>query len=288
MVTQYEDVANQVAQEKIGNQRLRNEAIRKGMQDPWSAPEEATSQTPSGTTPSSLMDVSKGTGTLANTYSNLLNNAKVLNLTSNSGNSPSETTSNTSMGKMPGYVPALAGKGMSLISGNGLYGALTNMALTGLSGNWKGAAAQGAGTLTSMFSKTPGLGGIVGSLTSGLLGEKSKEQIGMDMGNTLLGTGLSLANPALGSLYGLARLFGFDPAQGISESINYTGTPGYQGGYWGKPGMGSGITDKSGSSYTTQNNYTSPAGFSSGDLGSGISNNGSSGLSGGIPSNYSW
>ena len=48
MVTQLQDVANTVAQEKISNQRLRNEEIRRQMANPWSEP---TQPTTSGTQP---------------------------------------------------------------------------------------------------------------------------------------------------------------------------------------------------------------------------------------------
>ena len=67
MVTQLQDVANTVAQDKISNQRLRNEEIRRQMANPWSEPKEPTT---SGRQP--LQDVTKGTSTLASTYSEKL------------------------------------------------------------------------------------------------------------------------------------------------------------------------------------------------------------------------
>ena len=81
MVTQLQDVANTVAQDKISNQRLRNEEIRRQMANPWSEPKEPTT---SGRQP--LQDVTKGTPTLASTYSGLLSNYQSMTGTSsNSG-----------------------------------------------------------------------------------------------------------------------------------------------------------------------------------------------------------
>ena len=71
MVTQLQDVSNTVAQEKISNQRLRNEEIRRQMANPWSEPKEPTT---SGTQP--LQDIFSNNGyapTLASTYSGLHN-----------------------------------------------------------------------------------------------------------------------------------------------------------------------------------------------------------------------
>ena len=152
MVTQLEDVANQVAQQKIGNQRLRNEAIRKGMADPWTAPKE-TPTTVQGTNPTSLIDVSENNGTLAQTYSSLLHNANVLGITSSSGSSPTGNKYNpNSTGRMPSWLPAIAGQGAGIISGDPLFGTLTRLALTAGAGDWKGAVAGGAVTLAGMFA----------------------------------------------------------------------------------------------------------------------------------------
>lgn len=230
MITQFEDVANQVAQEKIGSQRLRNEAIRKGMDNPWTAPTESITPTPTTTTGVQPIGTGK---TLASTYTSLLNNSKSLGLDSISNNNTSPS------GKMPSWLPSVAGQGVSILSGNGLYGALANMALQGSSGNWKGAVTTGAGTLTNLFNKgqIPGLGGVVGNLTSGLLNKKSPEDIGINIGNSLIGTGVGLLNPVLGTVYGLARLFGLDPIRGVQDyaksDYNYATNAGYNGGFFG-------------------------------------------------------
>lgn len=271
MVTQLEDIANQVAQQKIGNQRLRNEAIRRGMQSPWTAPKEIPT-TVQGTNPSSLIDVTKQNGTLAQTHSNFLNNSNSIGL---------NKTNSFNNGNMPSWLPSVAGKGVGMLSGNGLYGILTQMALTGGSGNWKGAASQGAGTLASIFggNKIPGIGGITSNVVSGLLGNKSKEEIGIDAGNSLIGTGASMINPMFGTVYGLARLFGFDPIRGYIDhsksDYDLATKAGYNGGYFASnrgswnptapysptntySGSGYGNTAGPGSgSNGTPNNYTS-------------------------------
>jgi len=270
MVTQLEDVSNQVSQQKIGNQRLRNEAIRKGLEQNWTAPQE-TEQTTNGTTPTTLTDVTSNTGTLANTYSNLLNNSKSLGLdtlgTSN--------TNNTTSGSMPNWLPPVAGKGVGILSGNNLYGTLANMALSGASGNWTGAASQGVGTLASLLggNKIPGIGGIAGTLASGLLGEKSKEDISMDLGNSLLGTGLSMANPLLGTAYGLAKLFGLDVARG---AIDYTKSDisqrfdaGYNGGWFGGGSGNRGSWNATNGTVGTNNTYSGSGGGNKAGPGSG-------------------
>jgi len=236
MVTQFEDVANQVAQEKIGDKRLRNEAIRKGMEDPWKETV-ANEQTTSGTTPAFRTNVNSGSGTLASTYSNLLNNSNAMGL---NNYTPSGNTNSSSIGgKMPGWLPGVAGKGVGILSGNGLYGTLAQLALQGGSGDWKGMAAGGAGTLASMFAgnKLPGIGGLVGSVVGGKLNGKDNGEIGLDAANSLLGSGLSALNPILGGAYSLAKLFGLDVARGTRDytksDITQRFGAGLNGGYWG-------------------------------------------------------
>ena len=268
MVTQFEDVANQVAQQKIGNQRLRNEAIRKGMENPWTAPKEVAN-------PTQLQNVSQGTGTLADTYSRLLNNANALGITSSSGSSPTGNKYNpNSTGRMPSWLPAIAGQGAGIISGDPLFGTLTRLALTAGAGDWKGAVAGGAGTLASMFAgdKIPGIGGITSTIVGGKLRGRSNEDIAIDTGNSLLGTGLSMANPMFGTVYGLARLFGFDPIRGAIDhsrsDFDLATQAGYNGGWfaqnresWNPTAPYSPTNTYSGSGY---GNYAGPGSGSNG------------------------
>ena len=255
MVTQLEDVANQVAQQKIGNQRLRNEAIRKGMADPWTAPKEVAK-------PTQLQNVSQGTGTLADTYSRLLNNANVLGITSSSGSSPTGNKYNpNSTGRMPSWLPAIAGQGAGIISGDPLFGTLTRLALTAGAGDWKGAVAGGAGTLAGMFAgdKIPGIGGITSTIVGGKLRGRSNEDIAIDTGNSLIGTGLS-------------RLFGFDPIRGAIDhsksDYDLATKAGYHGGFftsdrgsWSPTAPYSPTNTYSGSGY---GNYAGPGSGSNG------------------------
>lgn len=239
MVTQLQDVANTVAQEKISNQRLRNEEIRRQMANPWSEPKEPTT---SGTQP--LQDVTKGTPTLASTYSGLLNNYHSLTGTSgNSGQTENNYnqkpyTGNPNPLGIPSWAPTVVGTGLSL-AGAGIAAPI-GAAATSL---MRGDKASAVGTLGGLFTnavtkgRVPGLPGVVSSLASGLVKGKSATEMGYDISNSLLGTGLGMVNPALGLGYNLARMFGLDVSRGISDysksDISQRFDAGYNGGFWG-------------------------------------------------------
>ena len=218
MVTQLQDVSNTVAQEKISNQRLRNEEIRRQMANPWTAPQETTST--QGTQP--LQNVTKGTPTLASTYSGLLKNYQ--NITSsNSGRTEGNSFDRSYSGNpnplgIPSWAPMAVGTGLN-IAGAGI-GAPIGAAFTSLA---RGDRAGAAGTLAGLFTnvitegKVPGLAGLAGTLASGLIGDKSATEIGQNIGNSLLGSALSAANPMLGLGYQAIRFFGVDPARGLQN-----------------------------------------------------------------------
>ena len=307
MVTQLQDVSNTVAQEKISNQRLRNEEIRRQMANPWTAPQETTST--QGTQP--LQNVTKGTPTLASTYSGLLNNYR--SLTGTSGNS-SRTEGNRFDGSysgnpnpwgIPSWGPWAVGTGLNF-AGAGI-GAPIGAAFTSL---MRGDRAGAAGTLAGLFTnvitegKVPGLAGLASTLASGLVGDKSANEIGQGLVNSGIGTALSLSNPLLGTAYSLARALGFNPAYGLNNLFGngldgvapgFTGT-GY--GFFGNNAIGSGIRSTPGNitnagySSSGSNGYSgyTPSGYESGDLGSGITNTSNGyGVSGGISTpSYSW
>ena len=252
MVTQLQDVSNTVAQEKISNQRLRNEEIRRQMANPWSEPKEPTT---SGRQP--LQDIFSNNGyapTLASTYSGLLSNYQGMTGTSsNSGrtegvynqNTTGQTSSgNTTFGspgitgRMPSWGPTVVGTGLSL-AGAGIAAPIGAAATSLMRGDKAGAVS----TLSRLFTneitdgKVPGAAGVVSSLASGLVNGKSATEIGYDISNSLLGTGLGMVNPALGLGYNLARMFGLDVSRGISDytksDINQRFDAGYNGGFWG-------------------------------------------------------
>ena len=307
MVTQLQDVSNTVAQEKISNQRLRNEEIRRQMANPWSEPVEPTTPTTSGTQP--LQNVTSDTPTLASTYSGLLKNYQNITSSNSSrteGNSFDRSyAGNPNPFNIPSWAPMAVGTGLNF-AGAGI-GAPIGAAFTSLA---RGDRAGAAGTLAGLFinditeGKIPGLGGVVGSVASGLIGDKSATEIGQGLVISLLGTGLGMANPLLGTAYSLARALGFNPAYGLNNLFGngldgvapgFTGT-GY--GFFGPNAIGSGIRSTPGNitnagySSSGSNGYSgyTPPGFSSGDLGSGITNSSSGyGVSGGISTpSYPW
>lgn len=242
MVTQLQDVANTVAQEKISNQRLRNEEIRRQMANPWSEPKESTQPSTSGRQP--LQDVTKGTPTLASTYSGLLSNYQGMTGTSsNSGQTENNYnqkpyTGNPNPLSIPSWGPTVVGTGLSL-AGAGIVAPLGAAATSLLRGDKAGAVSTLSGLFTNEITdgKVPGLAGVVSSLASGLVKGKSATEMGYDISNSLLGTGLGMVNPALGLGYNLARMFGLDVSRGISDysksDISQRFDAGYQGGFWG-------------------------------------------------------
>ena len=219
MVTQLQDVANTVAQEKISNQRLRNEEIRRQMANPWSEPKEPTT---SGIQP--LQDVTKGTPTLASTYSGLLNNYRGMTGTSsNSGQTENNYNQTPSTGNpnplgIPGWAPTVVGTGLSLANA-GIAAPLGAAATSLMRGDKAGAVGTLGGLFTNIATKgsVPGLAGVVSSLASGLVGDKSGTEIGQGIANSLIGTGLSAANPLLGLGYQALRFVGVDPARGLQN-----------------------------------------------------------------------
>ena len=239
MVTQLQDVSNTVAQEKISNQRLRNEEIRRQMANPWSEPKEPTT---SGRQP--LQDVTKGTPTLASTYSGLLSNYQGMTGTSSNsgqtGNNYNQKpyTGNPNPLGIPSWAPMAVGTGLN-IADAGIAAPLGAAATSLMRGDRAGAV----GTLAGLFinditeGKVPGLAGLAGTLASGLVGDKSANEIGQGLVNSGFGTLLSMANPLAGIAYSLARNLGFNPARGISDysksDIDQRFDSGYQGGFWG-------------------------------------------------------
>ena len=288
MVTQLQDVANTVAQEKISNQRLRNEEIRRQMANPWSEPKEPTT---SGRQP--LQDVTKGTPTLASTYSGLLNNYHSLTGTSgNSGQTKNNYnqkpyTGNPNPLGIPGWAPTVVGTGLSLANA-GIAAPLGSAATSLMRGDKASAVGTLGGLFTNIATKgsVPGLAGVVNSLASGLVGDKSGTEIGQGIANSLIGTGLSAVNPLLGLGYQALSFVGVDPARGLQNlfSPNKTVPKSWRGTF-----TSSGYTPPAGSWMSSGNENYSPYGGSQynrvGDSSSSRSNSSSSS---GYPSSGSW
>ena len=288
MVTQLQDVSNTVAQEKISNQRLRNEEIRRQMANPWSEPKEPTT---SGTQP--LQDVTKGTPTLASTYSGLLSNYQGMTGTSSNsgqtGNNYNQKpyTGNPNPLGIPGWAPTVVGTGLSLANA-GIAAPLGAAATSLMRGDKAGAVGTLGGLFTNIATKgsVPGLAGVVSSLASGLVGDKSGTEIGQSIANSLIGNGLSAANPLLGLGYQALRFVGVDPARGLQNLFfpNETVPESWRGTF-----TSSGYTPPAGSWMSSGNENYSPYGGSQynrvGDSSSSSSNSSSSS---GYPSSGSW
>ena len=285
MVTQLQDVANTVAQEKISNQRLRNEEIRRQMANPWSEPIE-TPTTSTGIQP--LQNAAASGNTLASTYSSLLNNYNSYQNTTGQTSSGNTTFGNPGIiGSMPGWAPTVVGTGLGL-AGAGIAAPLGAAATQLMSGNRAGAASTLGSLFTNVATKgsIPGLPGVVGSLASGLIGDKSKEEIGQNIGNSLLGSALSAANPMLGLGYQALRFFGVDPARGLQNLFfpNKTVPESWRGTF-----TSSGYTPPAGSWMSSGNENYSPYGGSQYNrVGDSSSSSSSSYSSSGYPSSGSW
>ena len=280
MVTQLQDVSNTVAQEKISNQRLRNEEIRRQMANPWSEPKEPTT---SGTQP--LQDVTKGTPTLASTYSGLLSNYQGMTGTSSNsgqtGNNYNQKpyTGNPNPLGIPGWAPTVVGTGLSLANA-GIAAPLGAAATSLMRGDRAGAVGTLGGLFTNIATKgsVPGLAGVVSSLASGLVGDKSGTEIGQGIANSLIGTGLSAANPLLGLGYQALRFVGVDPARGLQNlfSPNKTVPESWRGTF-----TSSGYNPPAGSWMSSGNENYSPYGGSQYNrVGDSSSSSSSSGYSG--------
>ena len=284
MVTQLQDVANTVAQEKISNQRLRNEEIRRQMANPWSEPIE-TPTTSTGIQP--LQNAAASGNTLASTYSSLLNNYNSYQNATGQTSSGNTTFGNPGItGRIPSWGPMAVGTGLN-IAGAGIAAPIGAASMSLMRGDRAGAASTLGSLFTNVATKgsIPGLPGVVGSLASGLIGDKSKEEIGQNVFNSLLGTGLGMVSPALGLGYNLARMFGLDVSRGISDysksDISQRFDAGYNGGFWGD-GSWSPTAPYSPTNTYSGSGYGNTAGPGSG----GTTSNSSS--SSGYPSSGSW
>jgi len=193
--TQLEDVFNQVAQSKIGDQRLRNEAIRARMAEPWAAPATQAYRPATGSQPTSLKD----NPTLANLYGKTLE-----------GMSGSGTNLN-------GFKSTYDGTGGGLGYLNDSQAGYLKQGI-----NIAGQAAGMPGIITGMLS----------TAIPGIFGSKSGEDQAEAIQNTVLNTGMGMALPGVttalsGGTALYNKLFGtnydWNPSRGL-KSI-FSGQP---------------------------------------------------------------
>lgn len=118
----------------------------------------------------------------------------------------------------------------------------------------------GVSTAAAMAGMNPAAAGIAGSLTG-------KAATGKDINTETVVNAVAMAalNAAVPGLGLVASITGFNPAQGFSEAFGLSDvTPGYEGGFFGKQGIGIGLDGGA-----TANGNT--PGFGATDLGAGIS-----------------
>jgi len=99
--------------------------------------------------------------------------------------------------------------------------------------------ASATGTGTSFLLGGMGVpgSGTLGSIAGAVLGDKTDSEIKETAGNGLLGTALSTLNPIAGLIYNVAKGFGLNVVQGVSELADKPNTEtngGHAGGFWGK------------------------------------------------------
>ena len=297
MVTQLQDVAKTGAQEKISNQRLRNEAIRKQMSNPWSEPKEPVTATTSGTQP--LQDLFSNNGyapTEASTYSRLKNNVDSLGLSGNYSSSGQSTSpSGKSGGPIPGVAAPIVGTMMG-VGGLGRYAGLGSSAVNFARGD----TASGLSGLTNwVMRQTPlgkitGLPELAGTVASGITKGKDFGEMAKDAAWSLGKSALTKAVPGLGladllmglGTWGVSAMTGKDldwnPRRGLEGlfSPNTTQPASWQGGFFDP-----GYRQQEGSYITSGNENYSPYGGSQYNrVGDRSSSSSSSSSSSGYPS----
>lgn len=165
-------------------------------------------------------------------------------------------------------------------------GAFIPGALSAINGDTEAAANQMAGAGLGLGLNALNVPGYaIGPAVTGIMGfmnDRPAGEMAESVANSAIGSLAGLAGPIGGAAYAIARALGFNPAQGIGESLGmYEGlTPGYQGGFWGDQGIGTGIQ----STPSNISNF-SPAGASPGSNVSAPGMGGS--LGGGISGSYS-
>ena len=125
------------------------------------------------------------------------------------------------------------------------------------------AVGMGASLGVSTGLSSMGVPGAIAGVAGSLAGRAAQgKDVGLsDVVNASINTALNGAVPGLGIALGM---LGFNPAQGLTEAFGLSDvTPGFEGGFFGKQGIGFGVDSGMAGSGT-------PAGFGANDLGSGL------------------
>lgn len=227
-------VNQEVLQERVNSLRNQKEEIRRRLQNPGLYPDQVAPITQQQ---------------LAQSYrpAESLQRAALSDLYNMAGRDQSDAYSSSD------YAGPREGAGLSSLLAGGL-GALAGQV----------AGRAGAGPLS----------GLISSMVSGALGKGDPSN---KIANSAIKTGLSLAFPQLSPILGLMSLFGISPnfRQGLGELFGIDNvTPGYEGGFFGTQGIGSGLDASQGGFGYGTGIDTTPAGYDSSDLGSGIGTTG--------------
>lgn len=265
-------VNQQVLQERVNSLRNQKEEIRQRLQNPGLYPDSATPD-------ASLSNINEYYRP-SQAFKNDL--GSVFNYAYDGGSDGGGTYGGTSTSGYTG--PAMDAQTAQAI-GN----------ITGLVGSYTGALPGGTGqTVSGALSGNPaqaakGLANIAMSLENvnpyGRMGVNAAIDALSGKSATSVAKGLGLsalfsAVPQLAQVMALdkgitalSNLFGFDfsISRGLSEMISPTPTaPGYEGGFFGEPGLGLGIQGSI-PGYGADSSGGTPAGYGDGDLGGGIS-----------------
>ena len=145
----------------------------------------------------------------------------------------------------------------------------------GLSSGISSAVGKGVSTGLGFAGAPAAVAGLAGGLATGIAGKGISSE---DMANLAMNAvAVALGVPGV-AMTGLQAL-GFNPAQGLAEALGLSNTtPGFEGGFFGTPGLGLGIEG----SISDTGVDSTPSGFGVGDLGGGISTGATTGISGGI------
>ncbi len=125
------------------------------------------------------------------------------------------------------------------------------------------AVGMGASFGVSTGLSSIGVPGAIAGVAGSLAGRAAQgKDVGLpDVVNASINAALNGAVPGLGIALGM---LGFNPAQGLTEAFGLSDvTPGFEGGFFGKQGIGFGVDSGMAGSGT-------PAGFGANDLGSGL------------------
>ena len=262
-------VNQQVLQERVNSLRNQKEQIRQGLRNPGLYPDSVTPEV----NLSNINEFYRPSQSLKNDLSTVFNYAY-----NNGGGDMSENSPNDYSG------PAMSAETANAI-GNlaGLIGGVTGTTPDGfgqtVGGALSGNAAQAGKGIANMAMSAANMSpygrmGVNAAIDA--LSGKSATSVAKGLGLSALFSAVPQLAQVMAldkGITALSNLFGFDfsISRGLSEMISPTPTAkGYEGGFFGEPGLGLGIQGSI-PGYGADSSGGTPAGYGDGDLGGGIS-----------------